>query len=174
MTISRAETGFNERDLLIAICIGLGMTAEAAAEAVGVDRSTVFRRKEGNKDFVEFWSAKVKTLSASSLSLETEKIKAKYERMYLKAIENLDDFLDDEDSRTRFQATVRMLDQREGKPVQQIRQQIETHHVEERRISLPEGAMQELIGLIAGSRALLVEKKPALLNGDTIEAQLVE
>jgi hypothetical protein len=63
VTISRAETGFNERDLQIAICKGLGFSDEDTARAIctpdfptGVHENTVKHRRNTNRAFIEQWT----------------------------------------------------------------------------------------------------------------------
>jgi tRNA(Glu) U13 pseudouridine synthase TruD len=178
LTISRREVGYNERDLSIAIGLGAGLTAEQIANSLGVDRSTIFNRKAANRDFIEMVSAKVKAACASNIARATEDIKARYERMYSKAVTNLEEFLEDEDPEFKWRATIRTIDGKEGKPTQRIKQEIESHHVEEHRVSLPQEELSELLALVGGQRRLLapvpIQAVKVEPSADSLEPELIE
>jgi hypothetical protein len=64
-----AETGFNERDLQIAICKGLGISDEDTARAIctpefptGVSSKTIQNRRNINRGFIEQWTRYVANL----------------------------------------------------------------------------------------------------------------
>lgn len=170
-SISKAETGYRESDFKIAVALGAGMTNEEAAEFAECSRSTVFDRKAGaNKSFIEFVMNTVKAATAASLAASTARIKRKYEDMHQKALANLDEFLVDEDSRLRFQATTRVLDSVEGKPVQRIEAKNETSQVVRHEIvALPSDELQFLIGAIRGTRTVLTGEPPL----DAIEGEIL-
>lgn len=94
MAEQKPETGYNERDLQIAIALGLGYTKVDAAKAVytldspqGVSERTVHNRVATNGPFIEQWqrftaslvreqSLEVKEVTAATAKAELEKLLA--------------------------------------------------------------------------------------------------
>lgn len=170
MSISRAETGYREKDLEIAIALGAGFSSkEEAAQAAGVDRSTIYSRLATNKDFIERWAAFTRSVLAQRIAAASEKLKAKYERMYEKAVDVVDETLDDrEDPRLRFQAATRVIDEVKGRPVQRVETTLESTHTERHEIvGLPADVLRSLVGAIRGGQALLT-------GGPVEEAEVIE
>lgn len=174
-SISKAETGYRDSDFKIAVALGAGMTNEEAAEFAECSRSTVFDRKAGaNRAFIEFVTNTVKAAVAASVAQSvakaTERIKQRYDEMYDQAVENLNEFLTDDDSRLRFSATTRVLDEMRGKPVQRIETKSDsTQTVRHEVVALPSEELQFLIGAIRGTRTVLTGEPPL----DAIEGEIV-
>lgn len=81
MTISQAETGFNERDMSIALGMAHGLTNKEIADLAGVSEKTVYNRREGaNKPFIEQWAKFGKSLIREKKISSLELSKAQFER----------------------------------------------------------------------------------------------
>jgi restriction endonuclease Mrr len=123
MTISRTETGYNERDLDIGIALGAGMTKEAAADFAGKSRATVYNRLADNADFIEYVQARVKAAVVQQIAINVENAQEKLAKMYARAIERLGDLLETDaelDAQTLRFAVKEVLDRVGGKPTQRI------------------------------------------------------
>jgi hypothetical protein len=66
MTISRAETGFNQRDMKIALALGAGKSIKEAAEFAEISERQAYNRLTTNKKFIEEWRDLLKNLIGAS------------------------------------------------------------------------------------------------------------
>lgn len=165
VTISRQEKGWRELDFNIGVAIGAGMTRDEQAEFASCDRSHIYNRIHANKDFIEFVANRVKVALATQIAITTENVRKKYAAMYEKAVLNLDEFLDDEDSKVRLQATFRMLDQQEGKPTQKIEQKVSVDQKTETTYKLDGGDMGLLLSLVRETAAVTARHQAAQIAG---------
>ncbi|MGN6186861.1 MAG: hypothetical protein ACTHQM_24770 [Thermoanaerobaculia bacterium] len=176
MTIARTETGFRELDMKIAICLGAGLSGEETAGAAGCNRSTVYDRKNANGDFIEAWAAFTKRILGQKITSAAERIKAKYEEMYEKAVSVVDQTMDDtDDKRLRFQAATRVIDEVKGRPTQRIEtrsEQTVTQRVEV--VQFPSDELRFLLGAIRSSRAILTGNPPIDEEVITVETLPVD
>jgi hypothetical protein len=171
VTISRAETGWRELDFNLGVAIGAGMTREEQAEFAGCDRSNIYNRLAVNKDFIEYVANRVKAAVAASIAITTENVKAKYTAMWTKAVENLDEFLDDDDKKVRLKATFRMIDQFEGRPVERIEQKTTMDVTQKIEVfKMPGDALGALMSLVKET-AQLVGKQPKALPEAVIDVE---
>lgn len=157
-TISRAETGYNERDFRIGVALGLEMTKEEAAAFAGVDRSTVYSRLGTNKDFIGFVASTVKAAAASSIATTTAQIKKKYEAMYEKAVGVVEKTIGafDDDPRLAYTAADKWIDRNDGRPTQRIEQKTESSHVERLEVvGFPADVLRYIVGAVSGTSKLL-------------------
>jgi hypothetical protein len=173
MTISKAETGFNERDLLIGISLGAGLNQQETADEVGVDRRTIYNRMATNAVFINAVKAHVERFVSAKIAINNEQNKRRWEDMYNKAVRNVNVMLDSEDPDTKIFATKETLDRVEGKPTQRIvnKHEGEIKHTHTR--TLPADIVGIIQAVVASApRAALPEATEAPAY-EIIDAELV-
>ncbi len=170
--LSKAEVGYNERDLKLGIAKGAGMTTDECADFAGVSRATVNNRVNGrNKEFVSFIANLVKGAVAASIAAKNAKLKNRYEEMYDQAVDNLKQFLKNPDDRLKFAATTRVIDQIEGKPTQRIENKVTSEHTERLEVvAIPSEAFKFLIASLQGTQKVLTGGQPeSVIDVDEIK-----
>jgi hypothetical protein len=105
------------------------------------------------------------------------RIEARYEQMYEQAVQNLDEMLREKDDRQTWRAaTFRMIDQKEGKPVQRVKTDSTSSHTEIKVVAIP--GLDRLITAVQQSARLLTPAQytPALpaASEDYQDAELVD
>lgn len=176
-TISRSETGYRELDFKIAAALGAGMTKEAAAEFAGCNRTTVYDRLATNGEFMEFASATVRSATAASLAIATEKIKRRFEGMYDKAVGIVEKTMDvfEDDPRLAYQAADKVIDRVAGQPTKRIEQKSTSEHLEVHAVvPIPADVFRGLIDDIRGTQRVIADPSLEGPIEDIPEADIVE
>lgn len=178
MSISKAEKGYNERDLLIGIALGAGLNQQQVAEQLEMDRKTIYNRLGTNGPFINEVKAHVERFVSTKITLNNEAAKARWQAMFEKATRNVDRMLDSEDPDLLVFATKETLDRVGGKPTQSIIQKIEGEVTHTHR-TLPSEFVSVLTDLIQRTpRPALPEPTPLLSSAESslpiIDAEIIE
>lgn len=171
MSISRRETGYNERDLRIAAGLAADLTKEKIAEFVGCERATVYNRLGANKDWIETTAAIIKTAIAQSIVRSVEKAQERMADAYPVAVQNLIEFLESDDAKDRMWATKDLLDRIGGKASQNINinKKTETKH---EVVVIPGDAFDFMVKSIERSRQVFTGKVTPALPEPQLETDL--
>jgi transposase len=164
-SISRRETGYNERDLRIAVAIGAGMTMDAAAEFACVSRATVYNRQAANRDFIDLAVAIVKAATSVSLAQSLEQAKLRWAASHGDAQNKIIELVESEDDQIALKAATIVVDRNEGKATQKIEQKIEQRSISvEAVVQIPADDVAFLMRALSGTSKLLGparEEEPA-------------
>lgn len=157
-----------ERCILIGFGKAVGLSKTKIAEHLGISKPTFYKYEEDFPVLIGTFEAKARLLTSASIALQVKDAVAVKERQYLKALQNFDEFLEDDNTELKYKASVDRIDRYEGKAKQRI-EQSHTTKVEATMI-LPKEDIIVLRSMIQDSAKLFLPAPP-IIDAEVVEAE---
>ena len=122
LPISKAETGYNERDLKLGIAAGLGYSKVESAGLIDCSEKTVHNRYAANKGFIEEWAkftaSLVREKRIVAKEIKAADINKELQRLLGSSVQALEDALTSGDPKAALAAAKEVFDRVQGKATQ--------------------------------------------------------
>lgn len=118
------QPGYDDTDLEIALCLGLGCTWEETASICGITKPTISNRRNANSDWmkqVESIARRIKNSRMDAIVADTkEAMNKELNKLRPKVIQAYKDGVEDPDVLVRMAAADKVLDRVDGKSTQKV------------------------------------------------------